>query len=189
MLGRIGVAQESDIAVRIFTPQFAQVATERFEVIAFPDRLQFSPLGDGDRAATANESLPLLVNGLPHTPYTAIGINFTWNTDPLASKTCAATRKVFFPPESILAKDYESPDARFGAYFSKDAFGARLKLTVLPQLPSKNDWEHEFVQLSFNLHLDLAPEAAVDQIIGLLGHWADAKQSCHAIAQKIENSL
>src|SRR5437899_1423114 len=74
-----GILQTTDFGGEFaFTPLFSQVTTKDFTLLVIPERLQFVPTVDENRQrAFIIEKVGAIVKALPHTPYTAMGMNFT----------------------------------------------------------------------------------------------------------------
>lgn len=183
-LERLGLAQEEQFGPVILTPGLSQLSTGRYEILVTPDRLQFIPKGEDDQAIyfIVREILWPILQALPHTPYKSVGMNFIWHIDGGDPNT---TRRLFENPSGIFAGECESPDAKFGAYFSRDmpgGSGARLRATMLP---ARMNGEN-VIQSSFNFDKSVAGEIAA--IEPMLSYWPTAKEYSHHLAQLIENA-
>lgn len=186
MLVRSKIIDESDSG--IYTPGFVQIKSQHFDLLALPDRLQFSPNLDANGGEAVRQKLCTLVRTLPHTPYTAMGMNFTWHTQPLGSDIGRKSRSLFFNEAHPLRDDFNDGDPRFGGYCSKTIFGMRLKLTMLPAINTSKPTE-DFLQLAFNYHLDVTPASAVDVISESLNKWNDAQNYATNLALKIKDAI
>src|SRR5438094_3009969 len=80
-LVRNGVVPEGDFLPGcIFTDLLVQVRTRRFSLLFTPEQFQFVPaLGEENSNSLMQETIARIVEMLPHTPYRALGLNFTWH--------------------------------------------------------------------------------------------------------------
>lgn len=160
-----------------FTDAFSNVLSREFNLLVVPGQLQFVPKVEADREQElVSAKVGTIVRNLPHTPYTGIGMNFTWHIRPKEHSTQDLTRKLFFVEDNALCREYNVVDAKFGAYFSRDVLGRRLKLDVKPITLETNRGEIEVLQCAFNFHRGLdAEDDAVTVIIDSLGRWNEAR--------------
>jgi len=169
----------------IYVPGFVQVKTDDFELLVLLDRLQFVPTGEQERRADlVVEKVGTIVRTLPHTPYTAAGLNFVWRSGDFPEGIAPASRRLFFKENSIIANDFMNDNARFGAFFSKDLFGCRLKLTALPARDVVSG--DEFLEYSFNFHRDVTGPDSVQAITETLAIWDPARQFSRELASRLE---
>jgi hypothetical protein len=102
------------------------------------------------------ETIGRIVEMLPHTPYRALGLNFTWHLTPDGGDVAALSRWLFFIPGRPLFRDFDAPDASFGAYLSRNLLGFRLKLDVKPvTVPPSGTEAAQRLQLLYTFHADL----------------------------------
>lgn len=172
-----------------FSDPAVNVETGRFGLLVVPPQLQFVPkVSPEEQERLIVEKVGAVVGALPHTPYTAVGLNFFWHLRPEVSDVPALTRRLFHVPEKPLFRQFESQDARFGGYFSKDILGCRLKLDIKPiLLPSAEEEEKiEVLQFAFNFHLDVPQEGddAVRCIHRQLEHWDEARTEATRIVEE-----
>lgn len=98
----------------IFTPPVVQIATDHFQFTALPDRVQLF-LHDENLSSEKDieRVLGTIVKTLPHTPYTAVGLNFNYLIAPEDERQFADwNRNIFTTPLSnnILLNDDQSTD-------------------------------------------------------------------------------
>ncbi len=159
-----------------FSDMVVNVNARDFSLFVSPEQLQFVPKGaDGAEGALIQTRLGKFVQSVPHTPFAGLGLNFVWmvSDDDLP----ALSRKLFFRPEEPLFREFESEDARFGAYLSRDFHGGRLKLDIRPvTLKLRESGESvERLQFAFNLHFDVpAGGRGAEQICQFLENWDPA---------------
>ncbi len=180
----------------VVTPAFVQVPTDNFQLMVFPDRIQMAiRLNCPDAADCIQRVMGGVVSTLPHTPYTAAGLNFKYLAAPESADAFAPWNRALL--SSSFADEVAPPDdggARFGSYVSFDTLGLRLKLDIKPtKAPDAavkmcKSWRpgQDLVSLGFNFHADVtqAKEPA-DELIGVLGKWTDALALSEKIAGQI----
>ncbi len=168
-------------------PVMVQLQSEYFQMLLTPDRLQFSvnPDTEGQKDLIKTK-IGKLINTLPHTPFVAAGINFTFFITPKDKNIHSLSRSLFFNEQSNLFKDIETDtdDARFGGYFSKDLIGTRFRLDAKPIKVNIPDKGIEAVQFSYNFNIDLSPSDGSEKIFELIEKWDDAKRIAQTITEK-----
>jgi len=171
-----------------FTTLFTQINSKEFAFLLSPERLQFAPKIAGEKQQELIlRKVGKFVEALPHTPYVAIGMNFSVQYQPKELDVKDMTRRLFFVPESPLHQEFDTPDARFGGYMSMDALGCRLKMEVKPTVQvGGSDNPRHFISLDFNFHQDLEQgEVAVKDIEKTLNKWNEAKEMSIDVAKKL----
>lgn len=172
----------------VFAPSVAHVHANAFDLLAIPDHIQFTPRNIDDSQAIIINGLAKIVQTLPHTPYLATGINFTWGVF-IGSDQAVLTRKWFYCERQPFSREFDVPDAHFGAYFSKSVFdGGRLKLHVKPAIKHTGDNKENVVLLTFNFHFDLSADRASDELIEILQRWDEARLMAERISREMEES-
>lgn len=171
----------------VFTDMFVQVRSNRFNLLVLPDQLQFVPtVAEDDEQNVISEKVGIIVRILPHTPYRAIGLNFSWHLIPRDANVARLSQELFFNPEKPLYRLFNASNAHFGAYLSKDVLDFRLKLDVKPILIAQGEGKENRLQFLFNFHADLTDNPA-DQIQRYLVRWNDVKRESEAIVDAIES--
>jgi hypothetical protein len=171
-----------------FTSAFTQFSTREYSFFLIPERLLF-----GLRVPAEEQKSLLMgkfarfIKSVPHTPYTGLGLNFSYKIQPDDGDTCTATRSLFFRGDSQLYREFDAPDARFGAYFSRDVFGCRLKLDVRPAVVAANEGEvMHLLQMEFNFHHEITSGTdAADAIIRHLDNWDEAREYAAKLVKMI----
>lgn len=184
-----GIAREADFKDDFaFTPAFAQVNTEAFVLLILQERLQFIPrVEETKQQELILDKVGRIVRALPHTPFQALGMNFSFSFVP-RTDVREFTRSMFFVPGSPIHTEFDTQDARFGGYLSKDVLGCRLKCEVKPALAKleADSPEVHCLAMEFNYHLDLKPcPESADEIYAMLGQWNNAFALAWRLAQKI----
>lgn len=164
----------------LFSDEVSQIEAESFQLIALPQQLQFTPkCASEDETSVISGKLGKVIRALPHTPYTAMGLNFIWHED--AGNIAELTRTLFYNDQKALFKEFDTPGAKFGSYLSKDWQGLRLKLDIRPILLDTGSEKRERLQLMFNFHLDLTGGNATDKIVQTLSLWTSAKEEARRL--------
>ena len=168
----------------IFTPVAVSVSSEGWSFLVVPERIQL--VFSGERAPDDFPGgIDRIVGGisreLPHTPVNALGFNFSFSvscSDP--ARYQEVLKKLFVCPGNPLGDYFNSEDARYGAYFSKniERFGAGMRLDIKPD---SNEGK-EFLRLNFNVHKDIARMADVSPA---LAEWPDLYEEIRDIAESV----
>lgn len=184
----IGLLTQADLERPFaFTPAFAQFTGAEFSFLLLPERLQFTMLGEpaGQREILIDK-LARFVREVPHTPFTALGLNLTYQIVPTAGDTTQITRRLFFVPGSPLHAEFDDDGARFGGYMSRDVLGCRLKLAVRPAIEPlvEGGPPKHFVAMDFNFHHDLTQGGdAAETIVKNLEKWDDVRDLADRIVR------
>jgi len=168
----------------VITPPVVRIPARSFELLILPDRVQVRPSGDPGKAQSdILRVLGGIVTTLPHTPFTAIGLNFDYLMTPEEHTEFQSWNKDnFAAPFSLDLIDSAQEKARFGAYYSFDTLGMRLKADLKPtertEQPEggvlKSSAGPEAMLGKFNFHRDLKEHPGVGEILQVLGRWNDA---------------
>jgi hypothetical protein len=174
----------------VFSDMMVSVASQKFTMLVTPDQVQFSPTQPPPNEDAIVESrLGLLVRTLPHTPFTACGLNFTWLLED--DEVVSVAKRLFFVPNSPVHRAFDVENSRFGGYMSKPALGGRLKLDVKPltlRLPNGDATER--LQFAFNFHLDVPQTSdAVDVVVAHLAQWNQAFEMTRETMQLLETGV
>lgn len=169
-------------------PIVAEARSSDFTFVLMPDRMQFWL---ATTCETANELLSTkiarLITELPPQPYIATGFNFTYHVLLDGGEIGEFTRSLFYQPESALFRTFDSEDARFGGYFSKDVLGTRLRLEAKPiTLHKDKEILEEGLQFAFNFNLNLSSAKGKEGILEFLQQWDKAKEVTSSIMDTIE---
>ena len=163
----------------VLVPGLAQIVTRTFVIEARADRFQVTirdPLG-GDAQGVVSSTAGQIAQLLPETPYSAVGLNFHWQTTTRDTAAMAAgQRSLFAKDDSVVHGFFASDDARFGAYASTDSLGFRLKLNIVPTREDTDDGPAEGLNYQFNFHRNLPdPDTAVADVGEALAKWSEAR--------------
>ncbi len=118
----------------VITPLMVRIPAPSFELIILPDRVQVRPSDDPGKAQSdILRVLGGIVSTLPHTPFTAIGLNFDYLMTPDEHTEFQAWNEQSFAARfSMDVIGSAQEEARFGAYCSFDTLGMRLKADLRP---------------------------------------------------------
>lgn len=170
----------------VFSDMVVNVNAKDFSLFVSPEQLQFVPKDGGQPIAETLRRLEKLVEGIPHTPFSGLGLNFVWIASDIDIN--ALSRKLFFVPDSALYNAFDTKDARFGGYMSRDFNGGRLRLDIKPVTLTVRETgvSVDRIQFSFNFHFDTAPgKAGATAISQHLKLWQAASEEVLSILQLI----
>lgn len=123
---------ERDLQAGLFAPMAANVQTERFVLFVAPPQLQFVPtVAKEEQGSLILAIVGGIIRAIPHTPFSGAGLNFTWHLS-YEREIAAIGRHYFAVPGSPLFAAFDTPDAKYGTFVSKDTLGCRLQLDIRP---------------------------------------------------------
>jgi len=173
------------VGLRVFAAEVAQFQTAEVHVVVVPPQLQIT---FSDKAADVEVPRSIatrVVELLPHTPYLALGINFSYFvSQPVEQEFVAYDRALLGTGEYALLGEFSAADARFGRYFSKDLGSARLRLDIKPVKATPKNVD--MLQFEFNFHHDLA---GIDQseraksLVKFIGKWNSLREYAEKLTE------
>jgi hypothetical protein len=181
-----GVIEESDLPKCVTMPVFVQAATPLIELTVLNDRLQILSVKKEDEAAALKvfEIAKKIVNLLPHTPFTGVGLNFAWFYEAKDSQDQSSIgRSLFIPKDGFISSHFPSENDCFGCYASHDFNGMRMKVTINPVTMEDEGAKSKGFQISFNFHADVL---AVEGVHSALENWGEARRFASAFAHDFE---
>lgn len=164
-----GICQDSEFEQKnrplssISTPEMCQIESNTFRLLVNPSVLQITPIADvinRDNVLHVSQVIKGIVNALPEIPYGAIGCNFDWHL--AINNAHDYSRRNFYFEQSNLHREFDTADARYGVYLSKQYQSVRLKLDVKPvtvqrvRVAQPVGEPFEAIQYSFNFHKDFS---------------------------------
>ncbi|MBN2579063.1 MAG: hypothetical protein JXB10_08740 [Pirellulales bacterium] len=170
----------------VFTDMFVQVSTRDFNLLIVPENCQIHIARHVDpekQQKLISDRLGKIITLLPHTPYTGVGLNFIWHFFPDNETVEAACRRLFFSESMALHRLFNSIDARFGGYLSKNWKSFRLRLDIKPIMIALPDGQqNELIQLAFNYHRGILgrPEPWRD-VVSTLEEWDATRDDSSSI--------
>ena len=189
-LTKHGLATEEEV-VGIdcaFTNVFAQVITSRYSLSVVPNQLQLAvKLPPEEQQKLVEDKLGKIVDLLPYTSFSAIGLNFRYYAKPDKRDVRSLTRELFFVEQSPLHEAFDVPDAGFGGHLSKSVLGFRLRLDVKPvKAPfEETSPPEELLLLAFNFNCDISQITGGDSIKAALSKWDEARSETKRIANAL----
>jgi hypothetical protein len=146
----------------LFSDDVVKVETPNFSMLVLPQQVQVVPRSTVDTAEeskTIEETVGRIVHSLPETPFVALGLNFNWQVWSDASPFLEIGKRLFYRDGIQVLRHFNSDDAKYGTYASKNVLGFRLKLTVLP-VDGELEVDGEVINQSrfdfgFNFHFDI----------------------------------
>lgn len=161
------------VGMRVFSAAVAQFQTEEVHVVVVPPQLQITFSDKSADVEVPRFFATRVVELLPHTPYQALGINFSYFlSQPAKQEFVAYDRALLGTGEYALLGEFSAADARFGRYFSKDLGSARLRLDIKPVKAGPTN--ADMLQFGFNFHHDLAGIEQSDRakaLVKFIGTW------------------
>ena len=106
----------------IFTPAMIQVGTLEFGLFAIEDRIQFAPTCEDAKGRLIAEHWGCLVELLPQTPYTGVGLNFIWHYRPSGTATISSTGRRLFFKRTHFSQESSIPRMRSSAAIMAKTF-------------------------------------------------------------------
>jgi hypothetical protein len=179
------IAEEEFESSSLFSQNLVQVTAKKFNLVVFAQQLQLAPLVEQPaEGALVSGTISRIVKLLPHTPYTAIGMNFIWHMIPTNETAQELSRRLFGRQDALVYRHFAADDALFGAYLSKDFLGWRMNLDVRPV--GNQGSKEDRLQFAFNYHVDLThSEKPADTISTMISAWDQARSA----ALEVVNSL
>lgn len=186
--------EEFDWKQSLFSPALIRIPTSRFELMILPDRIQLRfPPERTDVESDLLRVLGTIVSKLPHTPYSALGLNYDYLIAPDNATFSTWNHSLFCTP--IVCAPIDSSD-RFGAYYSTtfhefrrqvDCKPTRVRSDLAAQAPQFAE-DEEAVRIAINYHSDVPQPAESARILELIGQWSIARQDADTlIAQFTEH--
>lgn len=180
----------------VITPPAVQIPSTSFQFMVLPDRLQLAvPRQYPDAQSDIDRILGGIVMTLPHTPYTAVGLNFHYLVATESEDSFGSWESTLFAsPFSNKLHEAEDHKARFGSYLSFDILGSRLKVDIKPtnagdkiELLCKT-WRpgQELTRIHFNFHTDVANTPTPSESVSeKLNKWTEAFTLSQELRDKI----
>ncbi len=186
-----GIIGENDLLEgALFSDTVVQVPTSQFLLLLLPDQLQFVPTVPADQEQSVIlEKLGKIVQTLPHVPYKALGLNFTWLLRPADRDTVTLTRKMFFVPDRPLFRIFSEQESRFGAYLSKNHGDFRLKLDVIPTTLPQDEGQEHCLRFAFNFHRDVEEDGAAEDIVRCLARWDELRTEVKHMIEEVGKGI
>ena len=174
----------------MMSPVAVTLATDQFELLIIPERVQLRITGSSEENSKfelINRVLGGLVDALPHTPYSAVGFNFSYSIAHEDLKNdLSRVKNTYISEANPLAEHFSSEDSRFGLYLSTASIlGSRLRLDIKPS--NLNNQERQV--LNFNYHLDLKSPGQVRVMKEMFHAWSDFKKNSEEILESLAKQI
>jgi hypothetical protein len=180
-MAKMGILREDEFTDgTLVSPAVIAIPTESFELTILPNRVQmrFSPHALNSAQTELSRIAGGIAVALPHTPFTAVGLNFEYFiSTPPSTDFATWNRHCFAAPCLSDLPVIREETARFGSYFSYDILESRLKIDLkpvkqesFPTLPPQPSGS-EGIHVAFNYHIDLVQPSSTDEIIAILARW------------------
>lgn len=185
-----GIFTEEELQGCTSFPVTVQLQTNRFHFNLVPDRLQFTLKPEvTNKKGLIKEKIGTLVNTLPHTPFTAAGLNFTYHITPVGENVQSLSRQLFHNENSALfeGNDIDNGDLKFGGYFSKDWHETRFRLDAKPVNVKEGSENIEKIKFAYNFNINLDQHADNNEKImtDLFEKWDEAELFTKQLTEKI----
>lgn len=171
----------------VFTPGVTQILTPGFQMLVVPDQLQFNYTGNEQCPFqdSLRKTLKPMMEQLKEVPYRAVGLNYVWFVSDPEKSMPALSREMFCIDGAPLYRAFQTEDARFGSYLSRDFGTFRLKLDVKPVTIPENENKKEFLQFAFNFHADFDPQHGYRQLEERLSKWDECLEEASRIMKQL----
>lgn len=181
---KIVPSDDIDPARSIVAPGVVQIfsTTQQFNLLVVPNRLHLE-IGEptDDSQKLVHDTIGKIVETLPETPYTALGINFTWLIEGDTSALQSWEKANLLGNKNPLFDLFQTEDARFGAYLSKNVRDHRLKLKIQPMTLKNKNVDRNVIQFLFNYHRDLTDGQEVSELRESFSRWNELRESSTGI--------
>lgn len=169
------------------SPILFHQSTRQFSLFVAPERVQLGLATQQEREEALVRRILLAVLGqFPANICHAIGVNFNWMVRWDERPNSETSRRLFFGQGNPLFRFFDTDDACFGVYASKDFLGVRLKVDAKPlTMGPSNEITTMGVFFNFNFHKDLSGEDRIGQIGSLLARWEEARNEASRIVQQL----
>lgn len=196
-LEKHGILTREDLTGEVVvTTGFTRVSGDNFEFLALPDRIQMR-VQDSDHAqADILRVLGGIVSTLPHTPVTALGMNFDYVVRTEPDGNFAEWNRIrFASPCDLVVARQSGVEARFGTFVSFVVHDMLLKADIKPcKVKTENDknnepQEIEGMQVKCNFQADFHESPATPEILKRLAAWDDLERFSADFVTDIENGM
>lgn len=181
-----GIFSEEELQGATCLPVIVDIRTENFHLNLIPDRLQFStnPNLKNAKELIINK-IGKFIKTLPHKPFVACGLNFTYHIKPTNGDIYSLSRSLFCKEDSKIFEELNDKEVRFGGYFSKDLIGTRFRLDAKPVKIKSPESMEEVLQFSYNFNINISPGDDYKVINNLLEKWDEAQEITLNLTNKI----
>ncbi len=179
------VTEDEILPISSFNTDIVQLFTDKLSLVIIFNQIIINSNHPEDKVKIDN-----IINNIlkqPSSSYTAIGINFHWNIDSENNSLTKTTRDLFYDKNNKLFEQYfQTEDANYGLYVSKNFKNCRLKLDVKPQviLQEPNKEEKKVVNFAFNFHRDVINQEMIMDELSLYDMYEEESKKIMSIYGK-----
>ncbi len=175
-----------DPGAAVHAPFLFNQATTQFNLLVVPERIQLMFAPHQEEGGTVKRVMLESLLQVTRIPYSAAGLNFNWLIHANKYPNSVISRKLFFAEGNPFFREFDTPNACFGAYASKDYLGTRLRVDAKPLLvEGSSEVDPRGVLFNFNFHKELVEENRLDPIRELLDLWDQARAEASRIIEDI----
>jgi len=190
--------EEATAPALVVAPGITRIPTPGFELLVLPDRLQmrFDPKM-ADATATLNRVMGGIAKKLPHTPFSAVGLNFQHELVPTSPEEFFEWNRKMFASPWAVSRTTEDRRTRFGCSFAFDAYsGARMQVNAnvksrveaSARQPSNASLPDPYiVVVECNLHRDLSAAETPMELPRILELWRTVRDDTAALAASLRS--
>ena len=166
------------------TPFLFHQPTRAFVLLVVQERIQlnFATLLE-DAGDIVRRVVPEV---LGQSPCYSAGFNFNWLINWNNHQNSETSRRIFFTGNNPLFRLFDTQDACFGAYASKDYLGMRFRVDAKPVIIGRSEEvTTSGVLFNFNFHQELTGDDRLEDIRYLLRLWEQTRDEAARIIQQI----
>lgn len=171
------VVAEEEIVDSIFAENLCQVITSNFNLLVLPHQIQFTITSDNNINLSLTK-LNKIVELFSEYHFIALGINFIYGISSENNDQMAKSNFIFSKPSESVYAHFQTEDSKFGGYMSRDFNNSRLKLHISPTKQIRynsasivESVSDEYLQFSFNFHIDLNTSNNTLQLKDSISNW------------------
>lgn len=160
----------------VFVHGMVRIHAERFELLILPDRIQMrTPLGDDQAQGDLLRVLGGIANILPHTPFTAVGLNYEFDISSSSQECFGEWNGTEFGSifARKLADQAGTESARFGSYASFELESAKVRIEIKPTQSEEGNQER--MQAKFNFHHELTISSTSQDARRAIERWEELR--------------
>jgi hypothetical protein len=166
--------------------------TRQFTLVVVAERIQLylpaqREAGWEDEGDMVRRVMHEVLGQFSQMPFSAAGMNFNWIVNWGEHTNSEISRRIFYAEGNPLFRFFNTADACFGAYSSKEYQGTRFRVDAKPvTLAHSNENNTTGIHFNFNFHKELATEDnQLERIRHLLGLWEEVREESSRIMQQI----
>lgn len=169
-----GIIAEGDFLPQsFFAPNVVKIDTLEFNFLLLPDNFQIQFNSPDKTQAILNSVILPIIEKIGDVPILAAGFNLNWFVSETDKNSSELSRELFFNSNANILNNFNTSDAKFGIYASKDFNNCRLKMDVKPlnYKTADNPDFIEVIQFALNYHLDLQNKTVIKTLEDFIKEW------------------